>query len=184
MNPETPKLNITPRPEKTFREKVEDKMDLSAFSYSEEEINKEWPYAEKKFYILDETKNPVGSIQYNYPKENTDKKLFKVRLISLEEAYRNKGVGIGLYEQLLSLARQKGLDGIKSDNKVGGGALAIWKKLQEEGYLVNVNPKAIEKWTEFLKSYDEGKFFRKDIIVPAEESVFELLLKEKETPNA
>jgi hypothetical protein len=180
MNPETPKLNITPKPEKILREKTDKTLDKSVFSYSEEQENTEWPYGEKQLLLLDENKNRIGQIQFNYPETETEEKLFKTRIVIINDEYKNKDLGITLYKRLIDLAKEKGLDGIKSDNSVVGGAIVSWKKLADEGYNIKVNPRIKEKYEELLKLYNEGKFFKEGLEVPKEESVFELILNKNE----
>lgn len=182
-NQETPKINITPKPEKIFREKTDKTLDKSVFSYSDEQENIEWPYGEKQLLILDENKNRIGQIQFNYPETDAEQKLFKTRIVIINDEYKNKDLGITLYKKLIDLAKEKGFDGIKSDNSVVGGAIATWKKLADEGYQIKVNLKVKEKYEEFVKVYDEGKFFKEGLEVPKEESVFELLLNNKDLKN-
>ncbi len=176
MDQESPKFNITPKPEKIFREKEEATLDASRFSCSLEQDNTDWPYAEKQILLLDEMKNRIGQIQFNYPGKGAQEKFFKIRFAALNDGYRNKGLGMKLYEEVLALAGRNGFSGIRSDNNVGGGALALWKKLSESGYLLTVNSKIEDKWQEFLKMYGEGKLYKQDIEVPNEESVFEIHL--------
>ena len=179
MNPEISKINITPKPEKVFREKTDKTLEKSFFSYSEEQQNTEWPYGEKQLLLLDENKNRIGQIQFNYPDTEETEKLFKTRIVIINDEYKNKDLGITLYKKLIGLAKEKGFDGIKSDNSVVGGAIATWKKLADEGYEIKINPKVKEKYEEFVKVYNEGKFFKEGLEVSKEESVFELILNNK-----
>ncbi|MCX6753284.1 MAG: hypothetical protein NTW62_03020 [Candidatus Nomurabacteria bacterium] len=179
MVDEIPKINFTKKDIKLFREKSDKSLDKSVFSLSEEIDNTEWPYGEKVMFLLDESKERIGQIQFNYPEVDAKEKLFKIRMIALDDKFKNKDLGIVLYKKLIDLAKEKGFKGIKSDNSVGTAASANWKKLADEGYELIVNLKVIEKYEEFIKTYDEGKYFIGGFQVPKEESVFEIDLNKK-----
>jgi hypothetical protein len=107
MNPENQKINFTPKPEKIFREKTDKTLEKTNFSYSEEQENTEWPYGEKQLLLLDENKNRIGQIQFNYPEKEAEEKLFKIRILIINDEYRNKDLGITLYTKDLLIFLKK-----------------------------------------------------------------------------
>ena len=180
MNPENPKLNITPKPEKILRDKHE-KIENLSFGFSGElennHVNQD--KAQKMLEIFDSINNtPLGNIYFNET-ENA----FEIKEVVVDEKFHGQNVGINLYKELIRTAKEKGLEKIDSDNIVQGGAIAMWRKLKDEGNLVRINPKIKEKFEEFKKVYDEGKYFKEKLDVPVGEHVFELLLNDKEIKN-
>lgn len=142
---------------------------------SDEEDNDN-EYGEKKIRLLNkDTQEFIGSISFDYISKN-DGKFIKVRFAGVGDAYSRKDLSLNLYKQLINLAQQKKLNGICSDIVVQGGALASWKKLQEQGFNVSVYPELLDKYNEFCKTYEEGKYFKDQLATNNEESVFTLNL--------
>lgn len=167
-----------------FREH-KDKIELPQTSFSEEVENAnnyDGEGGQKAIFLLDkETQGDMGriaAIKFDYPQHCSEHQLLKIRGVGIDnQKYIGQGIGILLYKKLLELAKEKGLEGISSDSVVQGGALAVWKKLKDAGYDINVHPDAFAKWQEFLKTYDEGKMFKESISVEKTDSVFKILSK-------
>lgn len=161
-----------------FREKAESKIEIPPLSFSEEKDNDEG-LGEKRIDLLNKnTKEEIGSIYFDYPKKDTEK-LLKVRGVGMVSKYKGHNLSIKLFERLLSLAKKKNLEGIKSDDRVQGGAMIIVKKLQDKGYDARLHSDVQDKYDEFLQKYKEGKYFQGLLSVPVGDSVFEVHLKEK-----
>ncbi len=146
--------------------------------YSEEKEFSTEPYIEKQIVLLDKSGLTVGQIQFRYPNEADLERLLRIKSVSIEDeqkdSYKGDNLGISMYEKLITIAEEKGFNGIRSDHQVGGGALGVWKKLIDKGYQVEVSEKVKEEWEDFLYFYNNKKRFNKDISVPAGESVFKL----------
>ena len=174
MNPETPKLNIVSKPEKVFRDERKNKKEVFlGFSNELENDHPNKEKAKKRLEVFDKEMNiQIGTLYFNEV-ENS----FEIKEVAIDSKYSGNEAGLNLYKELIELGKNKNLESIKSDCVVQGGAIAVWKKLQDEGYIININPKIKEKYEEFLKIYGEGKYFKEFLTVPSDESVFELLIK-------
>lgn len=141
----------------------------------EEDNNNE--LGKKKIRLLNkENQGLIGSISFDYISKN-EVEFIKVRFIGIKDIYNGKDLSLDLYKQLINLAQQKKLNGICSDEVIQGGAIASWKKLQEQGFKVSVYPKLLNKYNEFCKTYDEGKYFKDQLATNNGESVFTLNLE-------
>jgi len=141
-----------------------------------DEENNDNKFGEKKVRLLNkESQDFVGSISFDYVLKN-DNKFIKIRFAGVKETYNRKDLSLVLYKHLIDLARQKELHGICSDEVVQGGALASWKKLQEQGYDLSVYPQLLDKYQEFCRTYDEGKYFKDQLATNNGESVFTINL--------
>jgi len=105
--------------------------------------------------------------------------MIKVRFVGVDDKYKRGDISIKLYQYLIDMAAGKDLNGIKSDQVVQGGALASWKKLKESGYDLSVYPELQNKFDEFCKTYDEGKYFKESLSAPNGKSVFTINLNDK-----
>jgi GNAT superfamily N-acetyltransferase len=161
-----------------FREKKEPQIEVLETGFSDEqdnENNTNGEGGEKTFSLINKDNNEViGSMYYDYPKD-VSINIAKVRLAGLEEKYRGQSFGPKLYEHLIEIAKNKGLDGIGSDSVVQGGGIVVWKKLMDIGHQVIVNPSIKEQWNHFNEMYGEGKLFKEKINVEKEDSVFKIL---------
>lgn len=180
MNPENPKLNITPKPEKVLRDRNE-KIENLSFGFSGElendHVNQD--KAQKRLEIFDSVDNTsIGNIYFNEINKN-----FEIKEVVVDSKFHGQDAGINLYKELIRIAKEKGLEKIDSDNIVQGGAITMWRKLKEEGNLVRIHSKIKGKFEEFKKVYDDGKYFKEKLEVPIGEHVFELLLNDKELKN-
>lgn len=156
-------------------EKKESERRIETVSSDEEDNNNE--LGEKKIRLINkENQDFIGSISFDYISKNGDK-FIKVRFAGIEDTYSRKDLSLDLYKKLVSLAQQKNLNGVCSDEVVQGGALASWKKLQEQGFNVSVYPELLNKYNEFCKAYDEGKYFKDQLATNNGESVFTINLK-------
>lgn len=160
-----------------YREKKEENKDNINFTFSEEKESDNG-FGEKIIKLFDKNKNLIGNICFDYPKDDLHGKI-KIKFIATDPKFQRKDISLNLYKHLIELAKSKGLIGIKSDNVVQGGALASWKKLEDEGYNLIVNPTVTEKYLAFKDTYSEGKFFKELLRVADNESVFEINLKNK-----
>ncbi len=141
--------------------------------FNEEEDNTN-EFGQKIIRMFDnDNKELIGNISFDYI-ENNNGKFIKIRFVALEDDYKRKDLSLRLYKHLIDLANQNGLNGICSDQVVQGGALASWKKLQEDGYNLTINPELLDKYTEFCTTYNEGKYFKESLTAPSGESVFVL----------
>ncbi|MCA9356096.1 MAG: GNAT family N-acetyltransferase [Candidatus Paceibacterota bacterium] len=176
MNPEDQKLNITPKPEKVIREKIQKTEDLSLkFSSEMDNDNKNISGANKKIEVSDDKDNSFIGNVYFYESDNS----LEIKLVSIEPQYRGQNIGISLYKELIRIAKDKGKEKVCSDSTVQAGALSAWKKLKDEGFSVKINPSIEEKFNEFQKTYNEGKYFKEFIKVPEGEHAFEVVLDNK-----
>lgn len=159
-----------------FREKLEPQIEARELFFSQEIDNlnnNDGEKGEKTFSLFNkQNEDKIGSIYYDYPKEKPITNTLKVRSVGLEEKYRGQNLGIKLYEHLMDLSKEKGLEGVCSDSTVQGGGLVVWKKLADKGYNLEVNPLVEEVWKEFVDTYDDNRMFKKMLTVPKEESVF------------
>ncbi len=162
-----------------FREKPTPEIAIGETSFSEEMDNLDNPSglgADKRVSMINKENNDlIGSIYYDYPKETSEERILRVRLSALENKYIGQGTGILLYEKLLALAKEKNLEGIGSDAVLSGGALAVWKKLQDNGYLLTVKPTVEGDWRDFVRTYNEGKVYKQHIAVGRDDSVIKIL---------
>lgn len=159
-----------------FREKLEPQIEVGEISFSQEidnSNNSDGEKGEKTFSLFNkQNEDRIGSIYYDYPKEQSVTNTLKVRSVGLEEKYRGQNLGIKLYEHLMDLSKEKGLEGIRSDSTVQGGGLVVWKKLTDAGYKLEINPLVEEVYKEFVDTYDDNRMFKKILSVPKDESVF------------
>lgn len=171
------KIRIDKQYNPVFREKREDSEKIETILSEEENNNNE--YGEKKLLLRNkENQELIGNISFDYIIKD-DNKMIKVRFTGIEDAYKRKDLAVELYKELIRLAEQKKLNGICSDQIVQGGALACWKKLQEQGYTLEVNPILVTKYEEFCKTYNEGKYFKESLSAPSGESVFRINLNQE-----
>jgi len=169
------KINIEKQNNPVFRGKREDSEPEIETILSDEE-NNDNEFGEKKIKLLNkENQDFVGSISFDYISKN-DNKFIKIRFAGIKDIYNRKDLSLVLYKHLIDLARQKELNGICSDQVVQGGALASWKKLQEQGYNLSVYPQLLDKYQEFCRAYDEGKYFKDQLATGNGESVFTINL--------
>ncbi len=156
-------------------EKKESEQKIETVLSDEEDNNNE--LGEKKIKLLNkENQDLIGSISFDYISKN-ESEFIKVRFAGIEDSYSRKDLSLDLYKQLINLAQQKKLNGICSDEVVQGGAIASWKKLQEQGFNVSVYPGLLNKYNEFCKTYNEGKYFKDQLATNNGESVFTLNLE-------
>lgn len=176
-------LNIIQTKNLTFREKVEPQIEVNETIFSDEQVNTKNGDGERgeKFFILKNKDNneDIGNIFFDYPAEGEIEPVFRVRYSGLEQKYRGQSFGVQLYEKLIEEAKNKHLDGIASDAAVQAGGIVAWKKLQDKGYKITVNPQVEEKWKQFLVTYGEGKLYKEMLAVGNEDSVFKILFKEQ-----
>jgi GNAT superfamily N-acetyltransferase len=177
-------LNITSRKDPVFREKQEPVIKVNETYFTEGDnsprTNLTGEMGWKYFSIYDkDTKEFMGNINYDYPKENSEP-VIRIRGSVIEEKYRGQNLAIQLYEKLIEKAKSENFDGIASDASVQAGALAVWKKLMDKGYNITVDPAVVEEWKTFLETYNEGKMFKKNIRVDPKESVFKILFRNQE----
>ena len=167
-----------------FREKHEPKINVGEMFFSEEQENIDNPKGEsgeRYFHLINkDTKEKTGGIYFDYPKEGDTDAVLRIRFSKVYSEYRGQDLGLKMYEKLLEDARQKKFDGIGSDAAVSSPAAAIWKKLMDKGYKINVNPSVEGKWREFVNTYNEGKMFKEMFSVNTKESAFKILFKEQE----
>ena len=170
-------IKIELKKDSVFREKREVTETVKETEFSEEQDNEknyDGEKGNKVFSLMNkESQEVIGSIYYD---ENDKDSIIKFRTVGLEEKYKGQNLGNLLYEHLIEIARNKNLNGIGSDSSVNGGGIVVWKKLLEKGYNVQVHPAVQKKWNEFLKTYNEGKFFQENLRVNKNESVFKLLI--------
>lgn len=161
-----------------FREKQEPQIEVHEMSFSGEQdngSNTNGESGEKTFSLINKDNNEViGSICYDYPKDESNN-ILKVRFAGLEEKYRGQSFGPKLYEHLIEIAKDKGLNGIGSDSVVQAGGIVVWKKLIDNGHTVIVNPDIEERWNQFNTEYDEGKLFKEMLSVDKNENVFKIM---------
>ncbi|MFA5131158.1 MAG: hypothetical protein WC467_01910 [Patescibacteria group bacterium] len=169
------KINIEKQFNPVFRGKQEDSEQKIETILSNEEDNDN-EFGEKKIRLLNkENQDFIGSISFDYISKN-DNKFIKVRFAGIGDNYNRKDLSLDLYKHLIDIAKRKELNGICSDEVVQGGALASWKKLQEQGYDLSVFPELFDKYKEFCKTYDEGKYFKDQFATGNGESVFTINL--------
>ncbi len=174
MSEEMSQFSITPKPEKIIRDERRNKKENLSFIFSGELENdhENKGKAKKKLVISDEVANiAVGTLYFNELGNS-----FEIKEVVRNHEYSGNEVGLNLYKELIRIAKSRGLESIKSDSVVQGGANAIWKKMLDEGYVVIVNAKVKEKFAEFLRVYNEGKYYKDFLEVPIGENVFELRL--------
>ena len=169
------KFEIKKTKDPIYREKKEQNNETPNFLFSEEEDNNNG-FGQKIIKLFDENKNLVGNISFDYP-DNNPSKMLQIKFVGVAPAFQRQDISLNLYKHLIELAKNKDLNGIKSDNVVQGGALASWKKLEDEGYDLIINPAVQKKYKEFVNAYDEGKFFKESLSVAKNESVFEFVFK-------
>lgn len=180
MGKETPQINFTYRPAPDFREdKPPGFVQADNVSFSDEKDNvnnKNGESGQKMFIITDENnKIDIGHVSYDYPGQADSEQLIRVRESGVERPYQGQELGLLMYENLISIAKTKGINGIRSDASVQAGALATWKKLEELGYPIRVHPEVQDKWEHFLKTYGEKKYFGEKIATTdTKDSVFRL----------
>lgn len=170
-----PNLNIIAKPEKLFRDEGKNKKENLTISFSGELENthRNKYKAEKRLEALDKNID-IGNVYYNEINNS-----FEIKESIRDPKYSGNEVGLNLYKELIRIAETKKLDSIKSDSMVQQGAMVIWKKLIDLGYHININPKIKDKYQEFVKIYNEGKYFTNYLGVSPDESVFELILDRK-----
>lgn len=177
-------IKITQVKDPVFREKHEPQIEVKETAFSQEEYNTKNTDGEKgdKFFTIINKDNQevIGRLFYDYPKEDTENRILKIRFSGVEDKYKGQAFAMKMYEKLLEEAKTKNLDGIGSDAAVSSPAAVVWKKLIDKGYRINVNPAIAEKWQRFLDTYNEGKMFKEMFSVDRNESVFQILFKEQE----
>ncbi len=189
MKDPAPKMTFTKKETPILREKRSPGFTEATNVSFSDEIDHEAAHPqgrERKYFLLkDETnKIDIGHILYDYPLPSDQEMLIRIEESGIERNYQGQELGLKMYEHLIDIAKQKGLEGIKSDTAVQGGALTIWKKLQEAGHNVIVNEEVLEKWAEYLRTYEEGKYF-KEVITTAnkKDSIFKLILDQSNQPK-
>lgn len=111
------------------------------------------PIADHSHIKLFEGNKEIGFLTFL----DVNNEKFKVKSVRIDDEVIGNDLGIELYEGLISLARQKNFNGIRSDWAVKIPAVAIWKKLQDRGYSLSVNPKAQKEYNEFCEQYEKDK---------------------------
>ena len=154
-----------PNPERTLTKEVNGQPVEYAIQTNEHENN---------IKLFDSEKNEIGKLIFSIPSKYPEK--FRVQDIRINSEVRGSNLGIELYKDLVTLAKQKDMKSIVSANHVSFAASALWKKLQDEGYQVVVNPEAEIQFKDFCDKYDRGQRENGDIMVKGTESVFELIL--------
>jgi hypothetical protein len=183
MTSERPKYIFKKLPEKIYRnegrQKKQEELEVT-FSgplKNESEVpgSPEW-----KAEVTDDlTGNVISTITFNRVPDG-----IRIGVAASEMKYAGNEIGFRLYENLASYAKSQGMRFMKSDCVVSGGAIAVWKKLQEKGYDVRVNPQAEEQYRDFIETYSEGKYFKKSLsVLPHSESVFELHITDDSRPE-
>lgn len=170
-----PNFNIIPRPEKSFRDESKNEKEDLDISFSGELVNEGFDrsLSVKRIEAWDKESNlKIGSIYYDEASDS-----FEVKVSGREVEYSGNGVGLSLYKELIRIAEKKNLKNIKSDCTVQGGAIAVWKKLQDLGYQVLVNPEIESKYKDFVELYNQNKYFKGLLSVGKTESVFVLKLE-------
>lgn len=122
--------------------------------------------------ILD-GKKEAGTVFFT-SREVDDKKIAKIRLAFVNEEFRNKGLSVLAYKEVISFAKKQGWDGVGSDSGVEGGALVTWKRLSDEGYNVIIHEDVKEKYDAFCKAYENKQLYDEQLEVPLQQSVFKI----------
>lgn len=115
--------------------------------------------------------------------QNPNEKSLKVSEIALTPNYHGLGIGMNLYDELVSYAKENNFTKIKSGFSVRGGALVAWIRLSEK-YKIEVNPKIKRvngksiDFNEVIQMYKDKKLPKDyNLGVPPEEGVFELIVE-------
>ena len=162
--------------DENFRKKQESARRQIEFIPCEEGDNRDI-YGRKRIKLLDKNSLEfIGSISFDYISRG-NKKFIKVSKAVVLGDYQGSGLGLVLYKILIDLAQKKGLAGIYSDQIVQGGAIVSWRKLRDEGFKVSVYLRLLNKFEEFCKTYDEGKYFHGWLSTGSPKSVFILSLE-------
>lgn len=122
-----------------------------------------------------ENQEEIGTMTYDCDKK-TEKSMIKIRTAVIDLKYQRQDLSKKMYKFLIDLAKEKELQGIRSDQVVQAGALASWKKLKEDGYDILVRPDLEESFADFCKFYNEDKFFKSSLTAPSGEIVFTINL--------
>ena len=170
------KFTILPTFNPVFREKRTDPSEKIETFFSDEIENDNGIGARKIGLINQDNKELVGNISFDYDFDDHSK-MIRVRSVGVDHRYQRHDLAMKLYRRLIDIAKEKELDGIKSDTTVQGGAIASWKKLKEEGYDLSVLPELQEKFDAFCQAYNEGKYFKELLTSPAGYSVFNIKFK-------
>jgi len=157
-----------------FREKKKSNENIETYFSEEAENDNEFGARIIKLFNK-ENNELIGNISFDYDID----KMIKVRFVGVDDKYKRNDLSLELYKHLIELSKNKNLDGIKSDQVVQGGALASWKKLKESGFDLSVYPELQNKFDEFCKTYDEGKYYKESLSAPNSESVFTINLVDK-----
>ncbi|MDP2922361.1 MAG: hypothetical protein Q8O30_01390 [Candidatus Omnitrophota bacterium] len=170
-------IKILPTFDPIFRsERKESEKQVETY-FSNEEKNDTAGNGSYKIELLNkDNQEGVGTITYDYDLIG-ETPMIKIRTVGVSLEYQRQDFSMQLYHRLLDLVKEKSLAGIRSDEIVQGGALASWKKLQEQGFNVSIYPELLNKYKEFCKAYDEGKYFKDQLATNNGESVFTINLE-------
>lgn len=175
MSSEVPKINITPRPEKVIRDEKKHKKENLSLIFSGELENEqaaEGNEISKRIEVYDKERGvKIGSLKYNVVGDS-----IKINEVIRDLQFSGNEIGLNLYKELIRIAKNQNLRSIRSDCVIQGGALAVWKNLRDEGYVITINPLVTERYERFLEAYNDGRYFKELLEVPPGESVFELFL--------
>jgi GNAT superfamily N-acetyltransferase len=83
-----------------------------------------------------DAKTGVGSIYYEKDFKSNE---YIIRKSRVDQEYRGKGVGAGMYRQLFEQAKKEGFK-VRSDSGMSPQSIAIWRRFQELGYPIKEHP--------------------------------------------
>jgi GNAT superfamily N-acetyltransferase len=135
------------------------------------------PYDGKEMHVILDNKK-IGELDFmqNYPADGT----IKISEVMVQPEYRGMEIGLKLYEELISYAKQNNFNKVASGFSVEGGALISWMKLAEK-YSVIVNPEAkdindkVVDFQQVIQMYKDKKLPQNyHLHVSVEASVFEI----------
>lgn len=98
--------------------------------------------------------NPIGQIVGQINGDTV-----KVKLSTLGEESRGKGVGVAMYEELIKYANENGLK-VSSDKEVSAAAVRIYDALERRGYTVERNPEVTVDPADGKLYSEKGPVFR------------------------
>jgi len=130
----------------------------------------------ERIQLLDGGDKEIGYLLFSTDSKDLEKLRVQDMRITNPKEYGNN-LAIELYEELLTFVKQNKLKGIKSDDVVYFGAVAVWKKLSDKGYSLIVNPDAQNEYNNFCEKYNKGEeYITEDKRLSAKKgaSVFEI----------
>jgi GNAT superfamily N-acetyltransferase len=169
MNEEKPKLNITPKEKLEYRPERTGQELLNLHT----EIDPGQDGVSSKRIVLSNEDQEIGSLNFYLP-ENS--KTIEISQVIVSPDFRGNNLGMKLYEELITFAKERNFESIQSDRIVQGGAIGTWIELSKK-YNVSVHPSLKELYEKLVKTYEEKKFFNESLTAPSHEHAFELDLK-------